>query len=303
MNTHHLELFYYVAKYEGVSNACRHIPYGVQQPAVSAQLIQLEEELGLKLFERKPFALTDGGKLLFEFIRPFFGQLGDVKDTLTGKLAQRLRLAGPTQLMRDHLPELLQQVECKFGTSGARNRAITSPKLQLQLYEADREQSFALLERNEVDVAIVVLEGKPPAGLQMFRLASLPPILLVPNSAPWQSADEAVKAGAAGEVRLVALPASELLTKLFADELRKRNRHWPVSIEVNSTDLVARYVSYGLGVGLAVESPLAPIPENVRVLELKKFPPLPIVALWKGKLPEVPNAFMTELKARAEKLK
>ena len=38
MNIHHLELFYYVAKHEGISGAVRNMPYGIQQPAVSAQV-------------------------------------------------------------------------------------------------------------------------------------------------------------------------------------------------------------------------------------------------------------------------
>ena len=58
MNVHHLELFYYVAKYGGISEAVRNIPYGIQQPAMSGQVIQLEEFLGITLFQRRPFALT-----------------------------------------------------------------------------------------------------------------------------------------------------------------------------------------------------------------------------------------------------
>src|SRR5215831_13159259 len=45
MNVHHLELFYYVAKHGGIMPAVRNIPYGIQQPAVSAQVAQLEEFL------------------------------------------------------------------------------------------------------------------------------------------------------------------------------------------------------------------------------------------------------------------
>ena len=65
MNVHHLELFYYVAKHGGISEACRKIPYGVQQPAVSTQMGRLEEDLGARLFERRPFRLTDEGRLVF----------------------------------------------------------------------------------------------------------------------------------------------------------------------------------------------------------------------------------------------
>ena len=62
MNVHHLELFYYVAKHQGISAAVRHIPYGIQQPAVSGQMLALESNLGVRLFERVPFRLTAPGR-------------------------------------------------------------------------------------------------------------------------------------------------------------------------------------------------------------------------------------------------
>src|SRR5204862_6629159 len=65
MNVHHLELFYYVARYGGIMEAVRNMPYGIQQPASSAQVSQLEEFLGLTLFQRRPFALTPGGEKLY----------------------------------------------------------------------------------------------------------------------------------------------------------------------------------------------------------------------------------------------
>ena len=61
LNIHHLELFYYVARHGGISEAVRHMPYGIQQPAMSSQIIQLEETLGLTLFQRRPFQLLPAG--------------------------------------------------------------------------------------------------------------------------------------------------------------------------------------------------------------------------------------------------
>ena len=55
MNVHHLELFYYVARHGGIMEAVRNIPYGIQQPAISGQVAQLEEHLGVTLFNRRPF--------------------------------------------------------------------------------------------------------------------------------------------------------------------------------------------------------------------------------------------------------
>ena len=86
MNIHHLELFYYVAKHGGVSAAARKMPYGIQQPAISAQVLRLEQELGVTLFQRRPFRLTNPGDELYRFIEPFFGGLPELSRRLRGGL-------------------------------------------------------------------------------------------------------------------------------------------------------------------------------------------------------------------------
>ena len=68
MNVHHLELFYYVALNGGVSAAARQMPYGIQQPAISAQILQLEDSLGVTLYQRRPFQLTREGQMLYDHI-------------------------------------------------------------------------------------------------------------------------------------------------------------------------------------------------------------------------------------------
>ena len=85
VNIHHLELFYYVAKYEGITAAVRKMPYGIQQPAVSGQILHLEKDLGVKLFNRRPFALTPAGEELYDYLYPFFSRLSDVEARLKGE--------------------------------------------------------------------------------------------------------------------------------------------------------------------------------------------------------------------------
>src|SRR5260370_31992725 len=110
MNIHHLELFYYVARHGGITEAVRNIPYGIQQPAGSAQVAQLEEFLGATLFQRRPFALTPAGEKLYEFIAPFFSNLEKIATELQGGQARHLRIGASTIVLRDHLPKLLQGV-------------------------------------------------------------------------------------------------------------------------------------------------------------------------------------------------
>ena len=70
VNLHHLELFYYTAKAKGISNAVKIIPYGIRQPAISQQLMKLEEEAGTRLFERA----DSRGRASLPFPLAFFRQ-------------------------------------------------------------------------------------------------------------------------------------------------------------------------------------------------------------------------------------
>ena len=84
LNIHHLELFYYVAKHQGVSAAARNMPYGIQQPAISGQILMLEDYLGGPLFQRRPFSLTHAGEELYTYIKPFFDGLEGIEEKVRG---------------------------------------------------------------------------------------------------------------------------------------------------------------------------------------------------------------------------
>ena len=102
MNIHYLELFYYVAKYGGIMEAVRQIPYGIQQPAVSSQMAQLEDALGVSLFQRRPFALTAAGNELYEFITPFFANLDAVEEKIRGGAVPHFRFGASGTVLRDY---------------------------------------------------------------------------------------------------------------------------------------------------------------------------------------------------------
>lgn len=284
LNLHHLELFYYVAKHEGIGQALRHIPYGVQQPAVSAQLIRLEENVGATLFRRRPFELTPTGRTLFGRIAPFFAALPDLEAELRGARVSRLRVAGLSEVLRDHAPPLLAGLKARH------------PGLELTVLEGDQRQAEQWILRGDADLAVTVFDETPsPPGLTCRRLLRLPLALLVREDAPWQSAGEAVRAGVEGRLDLVSLGAHELLPRRFAQGLKRQRREWPIAITVSSADLIAPYVAAGLGAGLAVSTPLRPPPSGLRELPLKGFPSLGVGAFWSGKLSPPAEELVREL--------
>ena len=153
MNVHHLELFYYVARHGGIMEAVRKIPYGIQQPAVSGQVAQLEQFLGATLFRRRPFALTPEGEKLYRFIEPFFSNIDKMALELQGGQARQLRIGASPIVLRDHLPQAIRELKRKF------------PDVKLSLREGYPAQLEALLERDEIDLAVTVLEKKSGPGL------------------------------------------------------------------------------------------------------------------------------------------
>jgi DNA-binding transcriptional LysR family regulator len=290
MNVHHLELFYYVAKHGGIMPAVRNIPYGIQQPAVSAQVAQLEEFLGVTLFQRRPFALTPAGEKLYAFCAPFFSNLGPLAEEFQGGQARHFRIGASTIVLRDHLPKLLLGVHKKF------------PGLKVSLREGFPVQLEELLAKDEIDLAITLIERKPSAGYHSQVLMELPLVLLVEKSSPLKSAEELWRRDKITD-SLICLPATEVLTKNFLARLLELDVDWFPTMEASSTDLIETYVANGLGIGLGVAVPKRPLPANVRALPLQDFPPALIGALWRGKSTPLLAAFLELSRQRAQELK
>jgi DNA-binding transcriptional LysR family regulator len=289
MNIHHLELFYFVARHGGITEAVRNIPYGIQQPAVSGQVAQLEEYLGVTLFQRRPFALTPAGDKLYHFISPFFANLDAVASDLQGGKARHIRIGASTIVLRDHLPEFFRNVRKKY------------PNLKIALREGYQAELEALLQKEELDLAITLIEKKLAPGIHSVALLELPLVLLVARDSGINSASELWKRDRIAEP-LICLPNAEAICKHFQQGLNRLGVDWFPSIEVSSIDLIETYVANGFGIGLSVLVPKARLADNVRVVALPDFAPVIMGVLWRGKKSALLQAFLDELQLRAKRL-
>lgn len=279
MNIHHLELFYYVAKHRGVSAAARHIPYGIQQPAISAQIIQLEDSLGVTLFQRRPFELTKEGTELFIHIEPFFTGLPKLAERLRGGKEVRLRIGAPAAIQHDYLPRLLKALRNRFTN------------LEFVLMTGAQNDFETQLLADELDIAITSVFGKPASGLHQRELLSLPMALLVPEKSQIKSADDLWKQDRIDEP-LICVDGADALCRCFQHELQRRKIEWYPSLELASLDLAAHYAAQDFGVALALDQPdVKPLP-GTRRLRLDGFPHLTYVAMWPGKTTSVIETFL-----------
>ena len=212
----------------------RNIPYGIQQPAVSGQIAKLEESLGTKLFQRRPFALSPTGTELFDFIRPFFENIDVVPERLRQNSSPQLRIAAPAIVLHDYLPQILQRVRAKF------------PAFRLYLHEATRTDAERLLLARDVDLAIMLIDKKSRAGIQVRPLLELPLILLVDKKSKLTRAEELWKRDKIEET-LVCFSRSDPVHAYFQRGLERLGVEWFCGIEVTSERLIQHYVASGYG--------------------------------------------------------
>ena len=295
MNIHHLELFYYVAKYEGVTAAVRKMPYGIQQPAVSGQVLQLEKELGVKLFNRRPFALTPPGEDLYDYLHPFFSRLDEVESRIKGEEETHLRIAASSAMFRNHLPEVLVNLRKR------------NPDLRLTLKEVEPNQIHHLLLNQQVDMAVGVIRDKMTDGLQAVELMKLPLVLQVPDSIKAQRFGDLLEndefgKGKVGKYPLVCLPVDDTVSKAFQAGLDERQIQWEPSVEVESLATVSEYAAREFGVGVSVTIPGISPPKGLREIKLSGFDPIRIGVLHQGEPKPLAADFLAEVKKKARSL-
>jgi DNA-binding transcriptional LysR family regulator len=264
------------------------MPYGIQQPAISGQIIQLEEFLGVTLFQRRPFTLTPAGQELYDFIKPFFDNLGPMAQKLRGGEAQHLRVAASEIVLRDHLPGILQAARQSF------------PNLRVTLREGYHPEVITWLERQEIDVSIGLLGSKKPQGsIQSQPMLKLPLVLMVPKSNKLKSAEELWRQDRIRET-LITVPSNEPICRAFQEGLAKRKVDWFSGIEVSTIDLVQTYVVNGYGIGVTVGVPKQKYHPEVRVIPLTDFPMTVFGVLWQGRRTPVLQTLIDLVRQAAE---
>ena len=153
-----LQIFLVAAEHASFTRAAEILH--LSQPAVSMQMTQFAESLGIALFEKRGrnLVLTQAGETLLPFIRRIAQTLreaSDAIDALQGLRQGHIKIALVTTT-RYFAPRLITHF---------RNQ---HPQIELEVFIANRESVIAQLENNAVDLAIM---GRPPAHLQVSAQA------------------------------------------------------------------------------------------------------------------------------------
>src|SRR5262249_5719084 len=156
-------------------------------------------------------------------------------------------------------PQILQRVREKF------------PAFRLYLHEATRTDAERLLLASDVDLAIMLIDKKSHAGIQVRPLLELPLVLLVRKKSELTLAEELWKRDKIEEA-LVSFSRSDPFHAPFQRGLDRLGVEWFGGIEVTSERLIQHYVANVYGIGLPVAVPGFNPPPQLRALPLSGFP-------------------------------
>jgi DNA-binding transcriptional LysR family regulator len=212
----------------------------LSQPAVSIQVKQLEENIGLPLFEHigKKVHLTEAGREVHHCARAVFQQLEEMKEALNamkGVSAGRLDIA-VASTVNYFAPRLLAAFSQRY------------PGVELTLEVTNRENLVRLLEANEKDI---VLMGQPPEKLDLEAVPFMdnPLVVIAPPGHPLEQEKAISPQRLAEEVFVMREPGSgtRLAMERFFQEQGVTIRS---GMEMTRNEAIKQAVRSGMGLGV-----------------------------------------------------
>lgn len=157
MNPHHLRTFLVVRNHRNYTRAAEEL--FLTQPAVSRQMRQLEEELGVRLFEQigKSLQVTDAGETLASEAGRLLGAMERTAEAVRShRIAEygSLRIGASTTPGIYMIPDILGRFHRRF------------PKVALHYTVENSLRIEQMLVRNELDLGII---GAPLSNEELER--------------------------------------------------------------------------------------------------------------------------------------
>lgn len=262
-----LAVFEAVARHGSFTRAAEALH--LSQPAVSMQVKQLEENLGVPLYEQvgKRIFLTQAGREMADYSRRINRLLEEADSVLED-------LKG---LKRGHLSISVATTANYFATRLLAAFSKQHPGVSFSLDVTNRETLVAQLEHNERDLVIM---GRPPAELDLDAVPFMdnPLVLVAPAGHPLAGRKGIPLEEIANE-RIVMRERGSGTRIAIERWFEERRISFPRGMEMGSNEAIKQAVEAGLGLGIASIHTLELELETgrLRLLDVAGFP---IVRHW-----------------------
>ena len=237
MELRELKSFVTAAKFRSISKAATDL--GLGQPTVTTHIKKLEKELNMVLFDRvtRPIRLTLSGQTIFDLSQPLLDGL-DSLAVRTSEAEER----GPVTVAStpDIIPHTLLRVVKVFNN--------LYPNVYLRIQSATRSEVIGMVRTGEVDAGVI---QHPDRGddLHFEPLFLYERVLIAPKghellSTPMTSLDSIAK------YPLLLMARGTYTRYILEQQLQKRGLQYEVIMELDSMDMIKKFVTIGMGVSV-----------------------------------------------------
>jgi DNA-binding transcriptional LysR family regulator len=244
MELRQLEYFVAVAEEANFTRAAERVH--ISQSGVSAQVRQLERELGTELVDRstRTASLTPAGA----------AALGPARAALAAAAAVRQAVDDVNGLLRGRLAVAMVTactVTPLFDALAAFHRA--HPRVEVVLSEGSSDHMVDQVRSGVVDLALVGAAGAPPADVESLSIVREGLVALVPPDHPLARRRK-VPLTELADHPLVCLPPGTGIRTVLDRACAARDLRPTVALQASAPDAVVDLAQRGLGLGVLSES-------------------------------------------------
>ena len=251
MEIRELRSFCAAARLRSISRAAEELKIG--QPTVTTHIQKLESELRSTLFDRvrRPIQLTLAGKRLAELATPLVEGIDALAAT-----ASEAEGRGPVVLAAtpDIIPHTLLRVVRVF--------LERHPHIHLTIKSATRAEVSDIVANGDADMGVVQHYDRNDAfefeALFVYERALITPLGHPLLDSPVESIEQIA------DYPLILMGEGTYTRDLLVSELNRRGVNYEIVVDLDSMDMIKRYVA--LGMGVSVGPRLAIDPEDHDVL-------------------------------------
>ncbi|MFB9907579.1 LysR family transcriptional regulator [Allokutzneria oryzae] len=240
MELRQLEYFVAVAEEANFTRAAAR--EHVAQPGVSAQIRRLERELGERLLDRsgRTVRLTEAGAAVLPFARAALAAVAGAKlavEELTGLLRGRVDVGVVTACGAVDLPAAMADFH------------QLHPGVEVTLTEGNSRHLVEQIRSGGLDLALVGLVGRPPAGISTHVVVDEPLIAAVSPDHPLADR-ETITLGELRDWPLICLPRGTGVRTCLDDGCAAAGFTPRVAFEASGPMMLERLAMRGMGVAI-----------------------------------------------------
>lgn len=270
MKLSQLHYFLEACRQENITKAAKTLH--ISQPSLTIAIQDLENELGVKLFNRvnQRIHMTQEGHYFYEKLTPILTDLRSLTERVKemGTKKDLIKIGIPPMMGSFLFPELFQKL----------NEYNPAIRLQISEYGAIHMQKLLLDE--ELDLSMIIKESFSSEKI-VFRHMSTCQVKLCVSASHPLAAKEEVSIEELKEEPLIVFGAGFYVTQLMHSLFEKANAKPNIILETSQISTMKNVISNGFASAFLLDRCIMPEDVGIEVVDIKDLAPINIGLAWK----------------------